>query len=99
MAQRLLFILIFLLLVRPIVLTEDPTCGDEPLISNDDVPCTEIVQALEIENNHNCPCYAIMKPDLARLKVDANSYTTFTSVIRFIETAVAVPPTPPPRLV
>ncbi|MBE2220528.1 MAG: hypothetical protein IAF02_03255 [Anaerolineae bacterium] len=112
MGQRLIVILALLLMVRPIALVENFACGDETAaavdpaqtasiaIPNQETPCPDTVQPSEIvESGHRCPCFALMQPELADMTTNLDSFSLFTLANESVETAVALPPTPPPRLV
>jgi hypothetical protein len=99
MGQRLLIILAFLLLVRPITLVKNLAC-DEESIPAEEVPCSDIAQPLEIaESGQHCPCFALMMPESTAITANARSYALIAAMIFAPETAVANTPTPPPRLV
>lgn len=112
MGQRLIVILVLLLMVRPIALVNNPACGEETAavtstaqtvpapIPNPEIPCSDIVETPEIAgNNHHCPCFALIQPELAGITTTSDFFSLFARDSRLVETAVAIPPTPPPRLI
>jgi hypothetical protein len=112
MGQKLLVILVLLLMVRPITLVENLTCSEETAVSansepvvpdpipNQEIPCSDIVNPSEIvASGHPCLCFALMQPDPTGIRANINSFALIATHILSAETAVANPPTPPPRLV
>jgi len=112
MGKRFLIILALLLMVRPIVLAENFTCGEETTatassvqaipapIPGKEIPCSDIAQPSEIvESGHNCPCFTLMQPDTDGITTNTDQFRIFAMAVNLMETAVATPPTPPPRLV
>jgi hypothetical protein len=104
MGQRLLIILALLLMVRPITLAENFACGEEFAVPTSTptkkIPCSDIAQPSEIvESSQHCPCFALIQPESAGITMASGSFSLFTGYERPVETTVAEPPTPPPRLV
>jgi len=108
MGKRFLIILALLLMLRPITLAENFACGEEisttdssmQAIPNKEIPCSDIAQPSEIvESGHNCPCFALMQPDTDGITTNTDQFRIFAMAVNAMETAVATPPTPPPRLV
>lgn len=98
-------------MVRPIALAENFACGEETAktassqaipatLPDKEIPCSDIAQPSEIvESGHNCPCFALIQPDIDGITTNTDQFRIFAMAVNLMETAVATPPTPPPRLV
>ena len=95
-------------MVRPIALVENYACGEEvaatanpaQTVPNQEIPCCDTGQLSEIAGSgHHCPCSALIQPKLANMITNTDSFSLYARDTRSVETAVAVPPIPPPRLV